>query len=273
MIGMLPGTRADRELWSHRARVSVGYLLPPVNQSWSKFAQSLGKCFRVSPPIGAHDDVQVLSHLYHRGALLQVWCPVQFRGRDVTSDTHRCYRRRGGLVPYALVCQPPSQVQYMLCISKKRFFSGRTEPAFGRIASGLCIRSSRISCAFCAFHFLRLVHPDAPLSLHSVRRASCGPTPSSCLPLVCAPLSSHLLASFLLLVVARIRRPFLVPSHPWRPRSFRFHPPPSAGILCTFFLSLHPTVTSIIPLLFTRRLARPPCRPPTLVGFPSQRRT
>jgi len=157
-------------------------------------------------------------------------------------------------------------------ISKKTFFSGRTEPASGRIASALCVRSSRISRAFIAFHFLRLVHPDAPLSLHSVRRACCGPTPSSCLPLVSAPLSSRLLASCLLLAVARVRRPSLLPSHLWRPRSVRFHPLPSAAILRRFFLSLHPTLISIIPLLFTRGPARPPCRPPTLVGFPSHRR-
>jgi len=157
-------------------------------------------------------------------------------------------------------------------ISKKTFFSGRTEPASGQIASALCVRSSRISRAFFAFHFLRLVHPDPPLSLHSVRRACCGPTPSSCLPLVSAPLSSRLLASCLLLAVARVQRPSLLPSHLWRPRSVRFHPLPSAAILRRFFLSLHPTVISIIRLLFTRRPARPPCRPPTLVVFPSHRR-
>jgi len=66
-----------------------------------------------------------------------------------------------------------------------------------------------------AFHFLHLVHPDAPLSLHRVRRGSCGRTPSSCLPLVSAPLSSCLLASCLLLAVARIRRPSLLPLHLW----------------------------------------------------------
>ena len=154
-------------------------------------------------------------------------------------------------------------------ISKKSFFSGRTEPASGRITSALCVWSSRISYALFAFHFLRLVHPDAPLSLHSVRRACCGPTPSLCLPLVSAPLSSRLLAFCLLLAVARIRRPALLPSHLWRPRSVRFHPLPSAAILRPFFLRLHPTVTSIIPLLFTRRPAQLPCRPPTWVGFPS----
>jgi len=164
-------------------------------------------------------------------------------------------------------------------ISKKTFFSGRTEPASGRtepasgrIASALCVRSFRIACAVFAVHFLRLVHPDTPLSLHSVRRACCGPTPSSCLPLVSAPLSSCLLASCLLLAVARVRRPALLPSHLWQPRSVRFHPLPSAAILRRFFLSLHPTVISIIPLLFTRHPARPPCRPPTLGGFPSHRR-
>jgi len=146
-------------------------------------------------------------------------------------------------------------------ISKKTFLCGRTEPACGRIASALCLRSSRISRAFFAFHFLHLVHPDAPLSLHSFRRACCGPTPSSCLPLVSTPLSSRLLASCLLLAVARVRRPSLLPSHIWRPRSVRFHPLPSAAILRHFFLNLHPTVISIIPLLFTRRPARPPCRP------------
>jgi len=89
--------------------------------------------------------------------------------------------------------------------------------------------------------------------------------------LVSAPLSSFLLASCLLLAVARIRRPSLLPSHLWRLRSVRFHLLPSAAILRRFFLSLHPTVISRIPLLFTRRPARPPCRPPTLVGFPSHR--
>jgi len=158
------------------------------------------------------------------------------------------------------------------CISKKRFFSGLTEPTSRRIAFALCVRSSRISLAFFAFYFLRLVHPDAPLSLHSVRRACCGPTPSSYLPLVSAPLSSRLLASCLLLAVARVRRPSLLPSHLWRPRPVRFHSLPSAAILCRFFLGLHPTVIAIIALLFTRRPARPPCRPPTLVGFPSNRR-
>jgi len=157
-------------------------------------------------------------------------------------------------------------------ISKKRFFSGRTEPSSGRIVSTLGVRSSRISRAFFAFHFLRLVHPDAPLSLHSVRRACCGPTPSSFRPLVSAPLSSRLLASCLLLAVAHVRRPSLLPSHLWRPRSVLFHPLPSTAILRRFFLSLHRTVIAIIPLLFTRGPARPPCRRPTLVGFPSHRR-
>ena len=105
------------------------------------------------------------------------------------------------------------------CISQKTFFCGRTEPASGRIGSALCVRSSRISRTFFAFHFLRLVHPDAPLSHHSVRRACCGPTPSSFLPLLSAPLSSRLLASCLLRAVARVRRPSLLPSHLWRPRS------------------------------------------------------
>jgi len=140
------------------------------------------------------------------------------------------------------------------------------------MASDLSVRSSRISRAFFAFHFLCLVHPDAPLSLHSVRHACFGPTPSSCLPLVSAPLSSRLLASCLLLAVARVWRPSLLPSHLWRFRFVRFHPLPSAAILRRFFLSLHPTVISIIPLQFTRRPARLPCRPPTLVGFPSYRR-
>ena len=157
-------------------------------------------------------------------------------------------------------------------ISKKTIFSEPTEPASGRIASALCVRSSRISRAFFAFHFLRLVHPDAPLSLHSVRRACCRPTPSSGLPLVSAPLSSPLLASCLLLAVARVRRPSLLPSDLWRPRSVHSHPLPSTAILRRFFLSLHPTVISIIRLLFTRRPARPPCGPHTLVGFPSHRR-
>jgi len=138
--------------------------------------------------------------------------------------------------------------------------------------SALYIRSSQISCGFFGFYFLRLVHLDAPLSLHSVRRACCRRTPSSCLPLVSAPLSSRLLASCLLLAFAGVRRPSLLPSHLWRPRSVRFDLLWSAAILRCFFLSLHLTVTSIIPLLFTRRPARPPCRPPTLVGFPSHRR-
>ena len=160
---------------------------------------------------------------------------------------------------------------YPAYISKKTIFSRRTEPASGRIASALCVWSSRISRAFFAFHFSRLVHPDAALSLHRVRRACCRPTPSSCLPLVSAPLSSRLLASCLRRAVAHVRRPSRLPSHFWRPRSVRFHPLQSAAILHRFVLSLHPTVTSIIPLLFTRRPERPPCRPPTLVGFPSHR--
>ena len=157
-------------------------------------------------------------------------------------------------------------------ISKITIFSRRTEPASGRIASALCVQSSGISSVFFAFHFLHLVHPDAPLSLYSIRRPCCGPTPSSCLPLVSAPLSSCQPASCLLLAFARIWRPSLLPSQLWRPRSVHFHPLPSAAILRRFFLSLHSTVTSIIPLLLTRRPARPPCRPPTLVGFPSHRR-
>jgi len=123
-----------------------------------------------------------------------------------------------------------------------------------------------------ASHFLRLLHADAPLSLHSVQPACCGPTPSTCLPLVSAPLSSRLLVSCLLLAVARVRRLYLLPSHLWQPRSGRFPPLPSAAILPCLFLSPHPTVISIIPLLFTRCPARPPCRPPTLVGFPFLRR-
>ena len=151
-------------------------------------------------------------------------------------------------------------------------FSGRTEPASRQIASALCVRSCRISRAFSGFHFLRLLHPDAPLSLPSVRRTCCRPTLSSSLPLVSAPLSSRLLAYCLLLAFARVQRPSLLPSHLWRPRSVLFHPLPSGAILRRFLLSLHPTVPSIIPLLFTRRPARPPCRPPTLVCFPSNRR-
>jgi len=111
-------------------------------------------------------------------------------------------------------------------ISKKTFFSGRTEPGSGRIASALCVRSSRISGGIFAFHFLHLLHPDTAVSLHSVRRAWCGPTPSSCLPLVSVPLSSRLLASCLVLAVACVRRPSQLPSHLWRPRSVRFHPLP-----------------------------------------------
>ena len=129
-------------------------------------------------------------------------------------------------------------------IIKKIFFSGQTEPASGRIASALCVQSSWISSAFFAIHFLSLVHLDAPLSLNSVRRTCCGPTPSSCLPLVSAPLSCHRLASCLLLAVARIRWSSLLPSHLLWPRSVRFHPLPSAASLRRFFLSLHPTVTA-----------------------------
>jgi len=164
------------------------------------------------------------------------------------------------------------RIDQVVFISNKTFCSRRTEPASGRIASALCVRSSPISRAFFAFHFLRLVHRGTPLSLHSVRRACCRPTPSLFLPLVSAPLSSRLLASCLLLAVARVRRPSLLPSHLWRPRSVRFHLLPSSAILRRFFRSLHPTVISMIALLFTRHPARPPCRPPTLVGFPSHRR-
>ena len=52
-------------------------------------------------------------------------------------------------------------------------------------------------------------------------------------------------------------------------------PLPSASVRChptSLFLSPHPNVISIMPLLFTRRPGRPPCRPPTLVGFPSHSR-
>ena len=177
-------------------------------------------------------------------------------------------RKLTGLSPDQL---PVVSLEAIGNISKKRFFSGRKEPPCGRIACALGIQSSRISRAFFAFHFWRLVHPDASLSLHLVRRACCGPTPSSCLPIVSAPLCSRLLASCLLLAVARIRRPSLLPSHLWRPRSVRFHRLLSAAILRRFFLSLHPTVTSIIPILFTRRPAQPPGQPPTLGGFPSHR--
>jgi len=111
---MSRGTRAYQELWSHAPRASRGQLLPPMNLSGSQFALSLGDCFRLSPPIGAHVDVYVLSHLHQRGSLLQVWCPVQFRRPDVTCDTYDCYPPRGGSVQYSLVHQPPSQVQYML---------------------------------------------------------------------------------------------------------------------------------------------------------------
>ena len=90
-------------------------------------------------------------------------------------------------------------------------------------------------------------------------------------PCIC-PLILSSTASCLLLAVARVRPPSLLPSHLWRPSPVRFHPRPSTAILRHLFLSLHPTVTSIIPLLLTRRPARPPYRPPTLVGFPSHRR-
>jgi len=63
-----------------------------------------------------------------------------------------------------------------------------------------------------AFHLLRLVLPDAPLSLQSVQRAPCDPTPSQRLSVVSAPLSSRLHASCLLLPTARILRPSQIPS-------------------------------------------------------------
>jgi len=171
----------------------------------------------------------------------------------------------------------------------------RTLPAghrFGTVCihqhKKLFLRTDRVRFEMNSARSLRPFLPDLPFFLCLSFLASCvpgrptfppehptrllRPTPSSCLPLVSTPLSSRLLASCLLLAVARVRRPSLLPSHLWRPRSVRFHPLPSAVILRGFFLSLHPTVISIIPLLFTRRPARPPCRPPTLVGFPSHRR-
>jgi len=54
---------------------------------------------------------------------------------------------------------------------------------------------------------------------------------------------------------------------PVSPRATYICPLPSADILRCAFLSPRPTVTSIIPLLFTGRLVSPPWRPPTLVGF------
>jgi len=169
-------------------------------------------------------------------------------------------------------CLPSPPAWSISHISKKTFFSRWTEPASRRIVSAHCFQSSWISRVLFAFHFLRLVHLDTPLSLYSVRRACCGPTASSCLALVSAPLSSCLLASCLLLAVASFRRPSLLPSHLWRPRSVRFHLLPSAAILHRSFLILHPTGTFIIPLLFTRCPVWLPCRRPTLVGFPSHMR-
>jgi len=64
----------------------------------------------------------------------------------------------------------------------------------------------------------------------------------------------------------------LVDAGTFEDRSVRFYPLLSAAILRRFFLSLHPTVSFIIPLLFTRCPAQQPSRPPTLVGFPPPRR-
>jgi len=152
----------------------------------------------------------------------------------------------------------------------------------------LFLRTDRASFRTNSVRSLRPVLPDLPclLCLSFLASGAPGrptfppqrptrllrPHPLLVPPLVFALLSSRLLAPCLLLAVAGVRRPSLLPSHLWRPRSVRFHLLPSAAILGCFFLSLHPTVTSIIPLLFTRRPARPPCRPHTLVGFPSHRR-
>ena len=94
------------------------------------------------------------------------------------------------------------------------------------------------------------------LALHSLQHACCGPTPSSCLSLVSPALSSHLLASCLLLVVACVQQASWLLIHLWRARSVRFHPLLSAAILHRLFLRLYPTVTFIIPLQFTRCLTR-----------------
>ena len=93
MMGMSPGTRPYRELWSHGPLASVKQLLPPVNQIWWKFAPCLCNSFRVSQPIVAHDDVNVLSHLHNLCLLLQVGCLVRFGQLDLTSGTHCGYRR------------------------------------------------------------------------------------------------------------------------------------------------------------------------------------
>jgi len=74
-----------------------------------------------------------------------------------------------------------------LNISKKRFFSGRTEPASGRIASALCVLSSWISRAFFAFHLSRLVHADAALSLTVSDALVAAPPPPSASPLYPPP--------------------------------------------------------------------------------------
>jgi len=53
------------------------------------------------------------------------------------------------------------------------------------------------------------------------------------------------------------------------PLATKICPLPSADIPQCFFLSLHPTITSIIPLLFTRGSAQLPWRRPPLACFPA----
>jgi len=139
-------------------------------------------------------------------------------------------------------------------ISKKTFLSRRIEPASGRSKSALCLPSFEISRGLFAFYLIRRGRPDAPLSLQSVLRAPCDPTPSRRLPVVSIPLLSRLRPpaySYQLCVSSGPARSPLTSSDLDLSRV-------SAHILGCAFLSPHPTVTSIIPLLFTRRPARPP---------------
>jgi len=57
IMGILPGTRSDQELLSHRPPGSMRQLLSPVNHSWSKCGQTLRDWSHFSPPIMAPDDV------------------------------------------------------------------------------------------------------------------------------------------------------------------------------------------------------------------------
>ena len=68
------------------------------------------------------------------------------------------------------------RTQAQIFHQQKNHFLRTDRAPSGRIASALWVLSSRIPRAFFAFHLLHLVHPDAPLSLHSVQRACCGPT-------------------------------------------------------------------------------------------------